>query len=166
MHSFTLRHMNVRVVQSHKASELSSSTMYPKNIVEMPKRINNPIFYLLCVCKVLYLVYICVCKVCQYQIFVFAKNLTMEFWQRVKELLKSQKLTQDKLCKSCDISLATFVSWIHNERLPDLTSAVKIAEALNTSVEFLVSGNPPTFPKDESKEKAAALAQKIINLLK
>ena len=44
MHSFTLRHMNVRVVQSHKASELSSSTMYPKNIVEMPKRINNPIF--------------------------------------------------------------------------------------------------------------------------
>ncbi|WP_294429135.1 helix-turn-helix transcriptional regulator [uncultured Treponema sp.] len=90
----------------------------------------------------------------------------MEFWQRVKELLKSQKLTQDKLCKSCDISLATFVSWIHNERLPDLTSAIKIAEALNTSVEFLVSGNTPTFPKDESKEKAAALAQEIINLLK
>lgn len=46
MHSFKPQRMNVRVVQSHKAYELSSSTMYPKNIVEMPKRINNPIFFM------------------------------------------------------------------------------------------------------------------------
>jgi len=89
----------------------------------------------------------------------------MEFWQRVKKLLKSQKLTQDQLCKSCNISLATFVSWIHNERLPDLTSAIKIAKALNTSVEFLVFGNAPTFLKDKSKEKAIELAQEIIKTL-
>ena len=67
----------------------------------------------------------------------------MEFWRRVKELLKSQKTTQEKLCKSCDISLSTFVSWIHNERLPDLTSALMIAKALGTTVEYLVAGEEP-----------------------
>ena len=72
----------------------------------------------------------------------------MDFWQRVKEIIKTQKLTQEKLCKSCDISLATFVSWIHNDRLPDLTSAIKIAEILNTSVEFLVNGKESEMKND------------------
>ena len=89
----------------------------------------------------------------------------MEFWRKVKELIKSQKLTQEKICKTCDISLATFVSWIHNERLPDLISAIKIAESLNTSVEYLVSGKTPKQPKDLSKEQAIELAQKIIDTL-
>lgn len=64
----------------------------------------------------------------------------MEFWIRLKALMKSQKITQEKLCKTCDISLATFVSWIHNNRLPDLLSAIKIAQTLGTTVEFLVTG--------------------------
>lgn len=76
----------------------------------------------------------------------------MEYWQRTKSLIKSQNLTQEKLCKLCNISLATFVSWIHNERLPDLESAVKIASALNTSVEFLVTGNETDSAAKELKD--------------
>ena len=76
----------------------------------------------------------------------------MEYWQRTKSLIKSQNLTQEKLCKLCNISLATFVSWIHNERLPDLESAVKIASALNTSVEFLVTGNETDSATKELKD--------------
>lgn len=79
----------------------------------------------------------------------------MEFWQRLKGLLKSQKITQAKLCESCEISLATFVSWIHNERLPDLISAVKIAQCLNTSVEYLVTGEESRHDVRELQELKA-----------
>lgn len=58
MHSFKPQRMNVRVVQSHKTSELSSSTMYPKNIVEMPKRINNPILFIITYFRVITLILI------------------------------------------------------------------------------------------------------------
>ena len=83
----------------------------------------------------------------------------MEFWQRVKELIKSQKLTQEKICSSCDISLSTFVSWIHNERLPDLISALKIAKALNTSVEYLVTGKDSNIYKEKYDVLVAAIKE-------
>ena len=73
----------------------------------------------------------------------------MDFWIRIKDLIKTNKLTQEKLCKICNISLATFVSWIHNERLPDLESAIKIAKTLNVTVEFLVTGIEPEITKQD-----------------
>lgn len=89
-----------------------------------------------------------------------------EFWKRTNELIKLQSKTQRGLAIECGFTERRIETLSSNNRSPDVIEAVKIAEALNTSVEFLVSGNPPTFPKDESKEKAAALAQEIINLLK
>lgn len=89
-----------------------------------------------------------------------------EFWKRTNELIKLQSKTQRGLALECGFTERRIETLSSNNRSPDVIEAVKIAEALNTSVEFLVSGNTPTFPKDESKEKAAALAQEIINLLK
>lgn len=89
-----------------------------------------------------------------------------EFWKRTNELIKLQSKTQRGLAIECGFTERRIETLSSNNRSPDVIEAVKIAEALNTSVEFLVSGNTPTFPKDESKEKAAALAQEIINLLK
>lgn len=76
----------------------------------------------------------------------------MEFWNNVKTLIKERETTQEKLCKCCGISLATFVSWIHNSRFPDAEQAVKIASALGTTVEYLVTGeyNEPYLLKYES----------------
>lgn len=88
------------------------------------------------------------------------------FLEHLKEELLFQGLTQKELAEKTNISVNTIRGWFSKDLIPDVFTAVKIAEALNTSVEFLVSGNTPTFPKDESKEKAAALAQEIINLLK
>ena len=88
------------------------------------------------------------------------------FLEHLKEELLFQGLTQKELAEKTNISVNTIRGWFSKDLIPDVFTAVKIAEALNTSVEFLVSGNTPTFPKDESKEKAAAFAQEIINLLK
>lgn len=91
----------------------------------------------------------------------------MDFYERVKNLVKDNtELTLRAFIESLGINYDSYNGQKRYNNLPRADEAVKIAEALNTSVEFLVSGNAPTFPKDESKEKAAALAQEIINLLK
>lgn len=91
----------------------------------------------------------------------------MDFYERVKNLVKDNtELTLRAFIESLGINYDSYNGQKRYNNLPRADEAVKIAEALNTSVEFLVSGNAPTFPKDESKEKAAALAQEIISLLK
>ena len=91
----------------------------------------------------------------------------MDFYERVKNLVKDNtELTLRAFIESLGINYDSYNGQKRYNNLPRADEAVKIAEALNTSVEFLVSGNTPAFPKDESKEKAAALAQEIINLLK
>jgi len=64
-----------------------------------------------------------------------------EFWNRVKELIKKNNLTQEILAQKCDVTINVIKSWIFNERLPDAAQAVRIADTLNTSVEYLVNGN-------------------------
>ena len=91
----------------------------------------------------------------------------MDFYERVKNLVKDNtELTLRAFIESLGINYDSYNGQKRYSNLPRADEAVKIAEALNTSVEFLVSGNAPTFPQDESKEKEAALAQEIINLLK
>lgn len=88
------------------------------------------------------------------------------FLEHLKEELLSQDLTQKELAEKTNISVNTIRGWFSKDLIPDVFTAVKIAKTLNTSVEFLVTGNAPTFPKDESKEKAVELAQEIIKTLK
>ena len=62
------------------------------------------------------------------------------FWSNVKPLIKTCGLTQSKLAETCNIPFGTFQGWIAKSVLPDVVSAFKIAKALNTSVEYLVTG--------------------------
>ena len=64
-----------------------------------------------------------------------------QFWNRVKELTKQNKITQDTLAKECGVTVNVLKSWIFNNRLPDVAQAIYIAKTLNTSVEFLVRGS-------------------------
>ena len=62
------------------------------------------------------------------------------FWNNVKEELDYKDMSQKELSASTDISYNTLQSWITKDRLPDAQDAVKIARALNVSVEKLVTG--------------------------
>lgn len=64
----------------------------------------------------------------------------LDFWLRVKDKLDFQDSTQRDLAQNINESYNTLQSWINRDRLPNAEQAVKIAEALNTSVEFLVTG--------------------------
>ena len=83
------------------------------------------------------------------------------FWQRVKELIKAQNVTQEWVAKSADVSFSNLKQQIFHGRIPTADEAVKIAKALNTTVEYLVTGEET----DKAKE-LAELKAKIMDFAK
>lgn len=64
----------------------------------------------------------------------------LKFWIRVRDSLEYLGLSQKELAEQIHESYNTLQSWISKDRLPNAEQAVKIAETLQTSVEFLVTG--------------------------
>ena len=89
----------------------------------------------------------------------------LDFWLRVKDKLDFQDSTQRDLAQNINESYNTLQSWINRDRLPNAEQAVKIADALNTSVEFLVTGKSKNRKNDHSKT-VKLLEQAIENLQK
>lgn len=61
-----------------------------------------------------------------------------EFWQRVKFLIKENNTKQEWLAEKTGIKYQTLRSMISKNTFPKADDAVKIAKALNTTVEYLV----------------------------
>ena len=64
----------------------------------------------------------------------------LTFWKNVKDELEYKMMSQKELAAEIKISYNTLQSWITKDRLPDASDSVKIAKALDVSVEFLVTG--------------------------
>ncbi|MCL1813233.1 MAG: helix-turn-helix domain-containing protein [Treponema sp.] len=62
------------------------------------------------------------------------------FWENIKREIKQQNTTQEWVAKKAGISFNTFQGWISKEIYPRVNDAVRIAAALDTSVEYLVRG--------------------------
>jgi transcriptional regulator with XRE-family HTH domain len=62
------------------------------------------------------------------------------FWENVKKEIRRQNTTQEWVAKTSEISFNTFQGWISKGIYPRVNDAVRIALALNTSVEFLANG--------------------------
>lgn len=75
-----------------------------------------------------------------------------DFLERVKEMQVSKNLTQIDLAEKSGISLYTIRGWFSKDLKPDVFSAVKIAQALGTSVEYLATGKDT-----HTKETAQAI---------
>ncbi len=86
--------------------------------------------------------------------------MNSEFWQRINSLIKAQKVTQEWVSKTADVKYQTFRNWSARDIIPDAIQAVRIAQALNTTVEYLVTGetsNPAEIELAELKKKLANL---------
>jgi transcriptional regulator with XRE-family HTH domain len=70
----------------------------------------------------------------------------VSFWKRVNSHIKSRKTKQEALASECNISYQTFRGWITNKRYPSTPETYRIAQALHTSVEYLVTGEDPGKP--------------------
>ena len=63
-----------------------------------------------------------------------------KFWERVKNLIKSHKITQEKFVDYIGIPRSTFYDWLRLEMVPDVITAYNIATALGVSLEYLLTG--------------------------
>jgi transcriptional regulator with XRE-family HTH domain len=61
------------------------------------------------------------------------------FWENVKKEIKAQNTTHEWVAKKAGVSFNTFQGWISKGIFPRVNEAVRIAAALNTSVEYLVN---------------------------
>jgi len=77
------------------------------------------------------------------------------FWDRVKDLLRTRKITQRQLAVLTGLSYSTLKFWICYGYSPDVDTACEIAETLGVSVEYLVKGvKSKTMKKSEQKSLA------------
>jgi len=77
---------------------------------------------------------------------LFDDNLDMEdFWYRVKLKLESENTTMDWVSHKIGVRADSFRRWSSRKTMPSADAAVKIAAALNTTTEFLVTGVEPFF---------------------
>lgn len=81
----------------------------------------------------------------------------MLFWTNVNNLIKSQKTTQEALCKETNLSLNTLRGWVSKNVLPRADEAVRIAKSLNTTVEYLVTGEVSDTARELAELKAKVL---------
>lgn len=79
------------------------------------------------------------------------------FWRNVNKLIKSQNTTQEAIAKTCAINFGTFKNRSSKKIVPDAIEAYKIAQALNTTVEYLVTGEDSSPYKRELDRLKAAI---------
>lgn len=66
-----------------------------------------------------------------------------QFWERTNKLIKENKYTQRTLSTTCGFNDRRIQNLSAGNKLPDAFEVVAIAKALNTTVEYLVTGNQP-----------------------
>lgn len=87
---------------------------------------------------------------------------TQEIWNRINTLIKSQGLTQSSLSDKCGFNQRRIQNLSAANRLPDAIEITLIAKALNTTVEYLVTGERTSDAKlQEVKKLLTAIADSI-----
>ena len=81
----------------------------------------------------------------------------MDFYNRVKLLVKEKNYSLLPFLESLGISYETFRGQRRYNNLPRADEAVKIAKALNTTVEYLVTG--------ENQQQTPIMKTELLNIL-
>lgn len=71
------------------------------------------------------------------------------FYERIKAKCKEKGISQIELCQSCGINLHSHKNRIVKNVAPDVFDAQKIAEYLETSVEYLATGEEKNVYKEK-----------------
>jgi len=67
----------------------------------------------------------------------------MDFWLRLKNAIKLQNTTQEWIAGKIGVPLSTFKKWMTRKTYPNLKEAIEIAKLLETSAEYLLTGEHP-----------------------
>jgi len=86
-----------------------------------------------------------------------------EFYERVKQISKTQNKSVRTVIEDCGINYDSYNSYKRYGNLPRSDEAVAIAKALNTTVEYLVTGEltDSIAELSELKKKVLEFAQSV-----
>lgn len=65
----------------------------------------------------------------------------MNFWERLEAALDENRISEAELSRLLNINQSTVTGWKTRDAIPRADIAVKAAEILNTSVEYLIKGS-------------------------
>ena len=77
--------------------------------------------------------------------------------EKIKQLRKANKLTQEQLAEKLNIDQRNLVRLESGKGFPSITTLIKIAEALNTTPNFLLSIDDNNIPKNKIKNDINAI---------
>ena len=64
----------------------------------------------------------------------------MTFWERFEQALEDNNITASELSRTIGVASSVIYAWKMRDSIPRADVAVKVAEELNTTVEYLVTG--------------------------
>ncbi len=68
----------------------------------------------------------------------------MSIGERISELRKNKELSQGELAKLLDISRQAVSKWENDQTSPDTLRLIRLADVLETDVEYIATGNHST----------------------
>ena len=69
----------------------------------------------------------------------------MSIGERITALRKEQGLSQGQLADALDVSRQAVSKWENDQASPDTLKLIKLAEVLDTEVEYLATGRKPVY---------------------
>lgn len=69
----------------------------------------------------------------------------MSIGDRIIQLRKEQNLSQGQLADALDVSRQAVSKWENDQTSPDTLKLIKLAEVLDTEVEYLATGRKPVY---------------------
>lgn len=69
----------------------------------------------------------------------------MSIGERIMELRKERKLSQGDLADALDVTRQAVSKWENDQSSPDTLKLIRLAEVLDTEVEYLATGRKPIY---------------------
>lgn len=88
------------------------------------------------------------------------KEMSIAFWRRVEKLMRKKGMKQVELAQLTGISVGTLSGARTQKTLPVSNNGMKIAEALGTSLEYLLYGTESSTHDEANLEEAFSLIRK------
>ena len=82
----------------------------------------------------------------------------MSIGERIIQLRKQRNISQGQLANMMNLSRQAVSKWENDLSSPDTIHLIRLADALSTDVEYLVTGNSP---EPEVKEKIVTVVQQV-----
>ena len=92
--------------------------------------------------------------------------MNMTFWERVEQLLDEKGITKKTLSTDAGFDPSNISKGLKKNNIPSADTAVKIAEILGVSVEYLVTGKNNYGSKSHDIEESNPKYLSLINELK